>query len=169
MRINSTIFKNPQDDHLFDLSYLGIVTHSQKSVTIEQENHYFQVADVLYYDIKNKKFSKAIAKNTIESEVCGVVSKVIDLDNFEILTDGEIETDRYSFDKDTPLYLSNAVSGRLVSIEPDDIIKQVAVQSVGGIIVNIQRGYRTADVQDSSEELEPYTQDELDEIIKNIW
>ena len=166
---NSIIYKNPQDQHLFDLSYLGILNHERKTIEINQQNHYFQIGDVLYYDIKNHKFAKAIAKNSIESEVCGVVSEIIDIDNFVIITNGKIQTTRYNFEIGTSLYLSNAHEGKLVSIEPNNIVKQVATQIPNGIMINIQRGYKISNTESGSETLEPYTQTELDEIIKNIW
>ena len=166
---NSTIFKNPQDQHLFDLSYLGVLTHERKTIEINQQNHYFQIGDVLYYDIKNHKFNKAIAKNSMESEVCGVVSEIIDIDNFVMITSGEIKTTRYTFDPGTILYLSDAHEGKLVSIEPNYTIKQIATQLSDGIMIDIQRGYRTPITYDSSDSLESYTKTELDEIIKNIW
>lgn len=168
MRNNSTIYKNPQEQYLFDLSVLGTIMYEEKVVEINQPNHFFQVGDVLYYNIKTQIFAKAVAVNDIESEVCGAVLKVIDKDHFVITAKGEIETDRYTFDEGTPLYLSNAQPGKLVSIEPYDIIKQIATQTVNGIMIDIQRGYHTVNPT-VSEELEPYTQEELDEIIKNIW
>lgn len=168
MKNNSIIFKNPHDQYLFDLSILGTIIHENKTIEINQQNHYFQVGDVLYYNVKTQMFAKAIAVNNIESEVCGVVSKIIDKDNFIILSKGEIETDRYTFNIDTPLYLSNVNPGKLVSIEPQDVIKQIATQTINGIMIDIQRGYRTLN-QSFFGELESYTQEELDEIIKNIW
>lgn len=168
MRNNSTIYKNPQEQHIFDLSQLGTLVYAGGSIEINQENHFFQVGDVLYYNIKEKIFAKAVAVNNIESEVCGLVSEVIDKDNFVIIGDGILETDRYTFEEGKELYLSDAHPGKLVSIAPTDVIKQIATQLTNGIMIDIQRGYRTSNPT-SSEELEPYTQAELDEIIKNIW
>lgn len=168
MRNNSTIFKNPQEPHLFDLSSIGSVIHEDESVRINQIDHYFQKGEVLYYDVKANKFARAIAVNNIESEVCGIVSDVIDKDNFVIIAKGLFKTDQYTFDENTPLYLSDAHAGKLVSIEPYGIIKQIAIQATDGIIIDIQRGYKTT-ATSSSENLEPYTKAELDEIIKNVW
>lgn len=170
MKANSTIFKNPQDQHLFDLSCLGTITHENKTIKVNQQNHYFQVGDILYYNVKTNLFGKAVAVNNIASEVCGAVYEVIDKDNFVIVAKGEIKTTRYTFDEGTPLYLSENYPGKLISIQPSYIIKQVAIQTVDGIEIDIQRGYRIAgNLSPSTEELVPYTQEELDEIIKNIW
>ena len=167
--LNTNIFKNPNNEHLFDLSYFGILSREKKTIEINQKNHFFQVGDALYYNINEHKFDKAIAKNTIESEVCGVVTQVIDIDNFVIITGGKIQTNRYSFPEGTPLYLSDINSGKLVSIEPAYTVKQIAIQLLDGIMVDIQRGFRTPITYTSSDSLETYTKIELDEIIKNIW
>ena len=167
--LNTNIFKNPNNQHIFDLSYLGILTFEKKTIEIHQENHYLRIGDILYYNIKEHKFDKAIAKNTIESEVCGGVIDVIDNNNFVLITGGKIPTDRYSFEEGTKLYLSDAHEGKLVSIEPNYTIKQIATQLSDGIMIDIQRGYRTPITYDSSDSLESYTKTELDEIIKNIW
>lgn len=168
MRYNSDIYKDPEENHLFDLSSIGIITHEDKTVEINQDNHFFKTGDVLYFNVKTNMFAKAIAVNGMESEVCGVVSEVISKDSFLLVTKGSVQTDEYTFDVNTPLYLSNAHAGRLTSISPFNIIKQVAIQDSNGIIVDIQRGMKTTETS-SSEELEPYAKVELDEIIKNIW
>lgn len=165
---NSIIFKNPQDQHLVDLSYLGVLSHEKKTIEINQQNHYFQIGDILYYDIQNHVFAKAMAKNSMESEVCGAVSGIKDVDNFVMITLGKIKTTRYSFPVGTPLYLSDAHEGKLVSIQPNHIVKQIATQLIDGIMIDIQRGYKNQ-IDESTETLESYTQAELDEIIKNIW
>ena len=90
------------------------------------------------------------------------------MDYFEIVTTGLILTDRYNFDEGTVLYLSDATAGKLVSIAPADIIKQVATCVTNGIIVDIKRAYKLTDTT-STDEYEAYTQAELDEIINNIW
>ena len=167
--LNTNIFKNPNNQHIFDLSYLGILTFEKKTIEIHQENHYLRIGDILYYNIKEHKFDKAIAKNTIESEVCGGVIDIIDNDNFVLITGGKILTDRYSFEEGTKLYLSDAHAGKLVSIEPNYTIKQIATQLSDGIMIDIQRGYRTPNAESGSEALESYTKAELDEIIKNVW
>lgn len=168
MKNNSTIYKNPQEQHLFDLSKLGTLIYAGGLIEIAQPNHFFQIGDVLYYNVQTKMFAKAVAINTIESEVCGVVSSVPDKDNFVLVTEGKVETDKYTFDVDSPLYLSDAHPGKLVSIPPADVIKQIAIQTTNGIIVDIQRGYRTIN-STPVDDMEPYTKEELDEIIKNIW
>lgn len=168
MKNNSIIYKSSQEQHIFDLSQIGTLIYADKPIEINQQNHYFRVGDVLYYNVKTKIFAKAVAVNNIESEVCGVVSEVLDKDNFVLVSEGEIKTDRYTFNEGDILFLSDAHPGKLVSIEPFNIVKQIATQTTDGIIVDIQRGYKTLKSPES-EILESYTQAELDEIIKNIW
>ena len=165
---NSNIMKNPQERHIFDLTKLGILESPNQQIQISQSNHFFQVGDILYYDIRTQLFGKAIAVNNIESEVCGAVLSVQDNDTFTLITQGEIQTLRYAFPSGTPLYLSEIYPGKLISIEPTSVFKQVAIQTDNGIMIDIQRGYKSPNPS-YIEELEPYTQDELDEIIKNIW
>ena len=167
--LNSNIYKNSHDRYIFDLTSIGTVVREDETIEIYQENHFFRVADALYYDIKNHKFDMALAENTIMSEVCGVVSEIIDRNTFRIIVNGHIQTDRYSFDVNTPLYLSDAIGGKLVSIAPGNVIKQVATQVSGGIMVDIQRGFIYNPNNSQEEEMEPYTKEELDEIIKNLW
>lgn len=165
---NTNIYKNPEDQHLFDLSDIGTIIHKDRAIKINQEKHYFQVGDVLYYNVKTNLFNKAVAVNNIASEVCGVVSKVIDSNNFVLIAKGKIETDKYTFDENTPLYLSSSYPGKLTDTSPQNVIKQVGYQLIDGIMVDIQRGYYMVN-SSQTKELEPYTQEELDEIIKNIW
>lgn len=168
MKTNSVIYKNPEKEKVFDLTGVGTYTkHGESIISVIQENHMFQKGDAIYYDVNKQEFSKAIAQNTIESEVCGLVTDIKSKDEFTITPKGLIKTDRYDFSPGTILYLSDAVYGNLVSIEPR-IIKQVGIQVPGGIMINIQRGFLYPE-EETDIELEPYTQQELEEIIKNVW
>ncbi len=169
MKNNSTIFKNPEEHGVLDLSMLGTVNYVNNSVSITQKDHFFKTGDVLFYNVQESCFSKAYAINNIQSEACGVVSKVLDKDSFEIISKGLVETSRYTFDIGTILYLSEVVPGKLVSLPSSNIVKQIATQVSGGIMVDIKRGYHAGNPEEAVEELEPYTKEELDEIIKNIW
>lgn len=167
---NSNIYKNITKECLYDLSDIGTLLIDPADVLIEQEKHGFFVGDVLYFDIKAMKFDRAIARNTIESEVCGIISEVIDINTFKMINHGVIQTDRYNFAINSPLYLSEMYRGKLVSIEPKTNVIQIGIQQTNSIKIDIVRGFQIAD---STEEydgtLEPYTKEELDEIIKNIW
>lgn len=164
---NSTIFKNPEDPHLINLTLLGTISREDTTITIEQEDHCFQIGDVLYYDIKNLKFGKALAINTMEGEVCGIVSEVTDQNRFVLITEGKLVTDRYKYLPTSPLFLSEVIPGTLMSIPPTSVSKQVAVQVEDGIQVDIHMGYYLGG-EAAKVGLEPYTKEELDEIILNV-
>lgn len=166
-KLNSNIYKNPEEQHIIDLSRMGTIEVINNQEVI-QENHYFHIGDVVYYDIQMKRFSLAIARNTIESEVVGLVSRVIDMDTFVLTNTGTLYTDRYAFPDKTVLYLSDINPGKLVSIAPM-FVKPVAIQTTNGIIIDIARGWADKDSVLEPIEYEPYTQEELDEIISNIW
>lgn len=165
---NSVIFRNPQE-YFADIS--GIFTRRVPLVKepFEQKNHCFLIGDALYYDASDKKFQAAIARNTKQIEVVGVVAQIIDNDHFELSTTGLVETIRYPFPTGTQLYLSDVNAGKLVSIPPATSVKPVAVCGENGIIIEIDTGWFLSDDPPDESEYEPYTQEELDEIILNIW
>lgn len=165
---NSIIYKNPEERKILDFTNIGIKVYEDKTMDIHQESHFFAIGDVLFYNIETNKFEKALAENTIFSEVCGVVSKITSIDDFEIISFGEIKTNRYQFEIGTKLYLSDVQPGKLLSLYPSEIVKEIATQTLDGIIVDIKRALKTTATSDTST-YEAYTQEELDEIIMNIW
>lgn len=165
---NSIIYKNPEEYSVLDFTNIGIKLYEDKIMDIHQENHYFDVGDALFFNIKTNKFEKALAENNIFSEVCGVVSKINSIDDFEIISHGEIQTGRYAFELNTKLYLSDIQPGKLLSIHPAVIVKEIATQIEDGIFVNIKRALKTTATSDTNT-YENYTQEELNEIISNIW
>ena len=171
MRKNSTIYRSPEEPSIFDISSLGTYVKEDTEIKITQSMHYFREGDALYYDPMTVKFQKAIANNTIASEVCGIVSEVINLNTFIIVTEGEVMVPRYQYSPDSTLYLSESIDGHLTSIQPTYVIKPLGKQiEPGKILVDIQRSFVMAerDAFVNTEELEPYTQQELDEIILNV-
>lgn len=170
MKVNSVIFKNPEDDHLIDLGYLGTMLRENSTVQIMQRNHYFMAGDVLAYDIKKHYFVRAIAMNTMQSEICGVVSSVIDLDNFTLVVKGTVETPQYQYPDGSTLWLSEVIPGKLNSVTPTKTFKEVATQVSPGVIeVELKMGITMGSYKESSSgPLEHYTKEELDEIILNL-
>lgn len=169
MRTNSIIYKDPEEQQVFDLSSIGTIFMTGESlIEIKQENHRLRVGDVIYYDIHERKFDMAIAQNTIESEACGIVNQVVDEDNFTFIPKGLFETDLYSFNPGSVVYLSGNVHGKLTTIRSANVIKEIGIMVPNGIMINIQRGLRYK-TSEELEELETYTEEELQEIIQNIW
>ena len=166
-KLNSNIYKNPEEQHVLDLTTIGTIEIISNQ-EIVQEKHCFYIGDVVYYDIALKRFALAMARNTTESEVVGLVSRIVNNDTFVLTNVGVLYTDRYTFPEGTVLYLSDVNPGKLVSIAPD-YVKPVAIQTTNGIIIDIVRGWTDEHSVLQPLEYEPYTQDELDEIISNIW
>lgn len=166
-KTNSVIYRNPEKTSLIDFTLIGTIKTEDSEIRINQHDHFFQVGDALYFNPTDIKFGKAMAINSIESEVCGVVSEVIDNDEFIIVTEGFVKTDRYNFAIDSPLYLSEVIPGFMMSAEPTHVVKQVAIQTLNGIHVSIQMGYHISN-NPVKVVLEPYTKDELDDIILNV-
>ena len=166
--LNSVIFKNPENKHLFDLSLVGTRIYENQIIEITQANHFFEIGDALAYNAANQRFEKALAENSILSEVCGVVSKINSINSFEIITYGELKTGRYPFEAGLPLYLSDIQPGKLLTIYPNEIVKEIATCTLDGIMIDIKRALKTTATPDTST-YEAYTQAELDEIISNIW
>lgn len=171
MHKNSTIYRNPEEPSIFDITSLGTYVKEDTELRITQSMHYFRVGDALYYDPMTVQFRKAIANNTIASEVCGIVSEVVNLNTFIMITEGELVVPRYQYPPDSILYLSESIDGHLTSIRPMYVLKPLGKQiEPGRILVSIQRGFVMTehDAFVDTEELEPYTQQELDEIILNV-
>lgn len=169
MKTNSVIFKNPEDDNLIDLTYLGTILRENSSVEIEQENHFFMPGDVLAYSLNDKEFIRAIAVNTMQSEICGVVSKFIDKDHFILVVKGIVQAPQYKYPDGSVLWLSEVVAGKLMSVKPTRTFRQVAIQVSPGVIdVELKMGLTTGSVKQEPEESTGYTKEELDEIILNL-
>lgn len=167
-RHNSNIFNDPENDtSVFNMS--GLVINTEVPAYFHQW-HTFHVGDVLYYDGKMKEFRLAVGENTQKSEAAGVVCEVIDQENFAIAQTGKVETgDRYKYPVGSHLYLSDSRPGMLVSIAPVGAIKEIATMVAEGIImVDIQRGFIQSTYQQPDPSSEPYTREELEEIIQNI-
>lgn len=169
MKNNSIVFKDPEKEHLIDLTYLGTMLKEDSTICITQENHFFVPGDVLAYDLLSKKFIRALATNAVQSEVCGVVSEFIDVNNFVLVVKGLVNAPQYKFPNGSTLWLSEVVPGKLMSISPTNIFREIATQVSEGVIeVNIKMGFITGLPKAEPEILESYTQAELDEIISNI-
>lgn len=164
---NSVIYRNPDKTALVDLSTIGTLKSEKTEIKIRQMNHFFQPGDALYFNPNLNEFGKALAINSIESEVCGVVSEVLNDNEFIIVTEGFVKTDRYNFAVGSALYLSEVIPGFMMSVQPTHVMKQIAVQSLNGIQVSIQIGFHLSD-NPVKVTLEPYTKDELDDIILNV-
>ena len=169
-RDNSVIFKDPEDaDYLRDLTYVGTLEVEDNSITITQSNHCFAIADVICYNLGKLEYQRALAVNTVDSEICGVVKEVIDSNSFVLVTRGKIDGTKYSHPEGSDLWLSEVSPGHITSIEPTNVFRKIGAQlGPGSIEVSLDRGFTTGSSTSSGGSLEPYTKEELDEIIANI-
>ena len=167
--MNSIIFRNPDEHKIIDISKVGVVSLEDANIVITQRNHLLLKGDALFYNVTTKEFDRAIGVNAKNIECCGVISEVIDEDRFILVTKGIIENTKYSYPIGSALYLSEVTPGHLVSIMPLINVKQVGYQvSEHGIEVDLSIGMTKDYTRNVEQELVPYTQEELDEIIQNI-
>lgn len=99
------------------------------SVEVAQSGHGFIIGDVLYFDGTNYAKAKADAANT--AEVVGIVSEVVDIDNFVATTAGYVESGLELDVDGDPLvagsvyFLSASTAGGLTLNEPN-VVGQVS-------------------------------------------
>lgn len=138
---NSVIYRDVDEENILDFSHIGSNINSNE-IVLKEPDHYFILGDAIFYDIKTNHYRRALANNTIMSEVIGVVSKIIDKDTFQLTLKGNIILDRYSnITTGSILYLSPIITGKLIPDEPDNVSKIIAIKTENGIKVDIQRGY----------------------------
>ena len=171
---NSVIYRNVFEDEYINFSALGAYGSDDK-IRLSEHMNGFKIGDAIYYDFKTKHYKKALAKNSIMSEVIGLVSEIHNLDEFSITLKGLIQTDRYDgIENGTVFYLSDVIPGRLTEIEPSNISKIIGNKTTNGIYINIQRGYHLSE-KEIPDIIEPrrYTkqeiQDVIDTVMKNIY
>lgn len=93
------------------------------SKDINQSTHGFTVGTVLRYANQSGEtgYVKSQADDAENADVIGVVSEVVDVDNFKISYSGFITLAGQSFTAGQVMFLSDATAGLLTSTEPTDI------------------------------------------------
>ena len=110
---------------------------------VTQEAHAFAVGDFIYYHPFDK-YQKALAVDDYDANIVGMVTKVIDEDNFEYQWSGFYQTDIFTddngFTQGMPLYISDTDPGKTTQEQPD-ISKAVGypVENMG-LVISIERG-----------------------------
>jgi len=142
---NSVIFRDVYENKILDFSHIASDAKAN-IINLYEKNHFFEVGDAIYYDIYTHHYRRALAINSIMSEVIGVVSKIINLNEFQLTLRGDIILNRYdSISIGSPLYLSDIITGKLISNEPNKVSKIIGIKTDNGIRVNIQRGFHLTD------------------------
>ncbi len=110
---------------------------------VTQNNHGFVVGDFIYYHHANG-YQKALALDSYDSNIIGMVTKVINANSFEYQWDGFFSTTVFNnaagYVQGMPLYISDVHAGKVTQSQPD-ISKTVGYPvENAGIIICIERG-----------------------------
>lgn len=93
------------------------ITSQSVSININQTAHAFTVGNILRIQNAAATYLKAQADVAANAEVIGIVSSVIDANNFMLVTNGYV-TGLSGLTKGTVYFLSDATAGLLVTTEP---------------------------------------------------
>lgn len=133
-----------QPDNAIELLDDGYYVRTHSNIkTVVKINHGFEIGDFIFYH-PNDGYKKALAIDSYDSNIVGMVTKVIDDNTFEYMWGGFYATDIFTEDHDIvqgmPLYISDTEAGKTVQEQPD-ISKTVGypVENLG-IIISIERG-----------------------------
>lgn len=174
VRLNSNIYKNIFPDTVIDIEYISdLIDRTPTSAEdIVQENHGFELYDIVYLD-SNGRYQKALAEDSARASVKGVVSRISSPNVFTLMDTGRIEYMSLDHDDTSILYLSDKLPGKLVHyLDIDNTVYiPVAIYTDNSIIVNIQKG-SIGDVltpySDHEQLFESYTEHELNDIVNQI-
>ena len=133
-----------QPDNAIELLDDGYYVRTHSNIkTVIKINHGFKIGDFIFYH-PNDGYKKALAIDSYDSNIVGMVTKIIDDNTFEYMWSGFYATDIFNEDHDIvqgmPLYISDTEAGKTVQEQPD-ISKTVGypVENLG-IIISIERG-----------------------------
>lgn len=122
----------------------GLYVRDQSNIkTVTQEDHGFIIGDFIYYHPQNA-YQKASAIDDYDSNIVGMVTKVLNNNSFEYQWSGFFKTSIFSNDngyiQGMPLYISDIEAGKVTQEQPD-ISKAVGypVENIG-LIISIERG-----------------------------
>lgn len=111
--------------------------------TIDQAGHGFVVGNAVRADAVANTYVKALADNEANSMAVGIVSQVVNLNQFVVTYQGRILSGVPAVSAGTIMYLSDSVAGALTSTAPaiEVPILVVSQNAVSGIVINsLQRG-----------------------------
>ena len=133
-----------QPDNAIELLDDGfyVRTHSNVKLVIKI-NHGFEIGDFIFYH-PNDGYKKALAIDSYDSNIVGMVTKIIDDNTFEYMWSGFYKTDIFTeengYVQGLPMYISDTEPGHVVQEQPD-ISKTVGypIENIG-LIISIERG-----------------------------
>lgn len=112
-RMALTITKKVIDDIIDNVG-------ASSTVSVNQTTHTFVVGDVLRNTTSDNVYAKAQADSAANAEVIGIVTEVVDADNFVITTSGMVDAAGAvpALAAGTVLFLSPTTAGALTATEP---------------------------------------------------
>ena len=122
------------------LDKINSKTSNSNILKIHQYAHHFSLGNVVYLGTDGL-YKLAFGEDSERIEVIGIVTEIIDKDNFIITISGGFETNIFDkYPDGTVLYLSdiNNEYGMLTD-NPKYYIKPIATKIINGILINIQR------------------------------
>ena len=174
IRRNSNIYKNIFPEEILNMDYLNkSMTNTITSTNdIRQENHELSVGDFVYLDDDNR-YKKALAENSIKSNVKGIVSRITGPNIFTLMNSGKMEFNHLDYTDTTILYLSDKIPGKVVHYSEIDntIYIPVAIYIDNNIIINLQQGSigdTLAPYEQEEQIFEVYTEEELNDVINQF-
>ena len=133
-----------QPDNAIELLDDGYYVRTHSNIkTVTKINHGFEIGDFIFYH-PNDGYKKALAIDSYDSNIVGMVTKIIDDNTFEYMWSGFYATDifdeNHNIVQGMPLYISDTEAGKTVQEQPD-ISKTVGypVENLG-IIISVERG-----------------------------
>ncbi len=171
-RLNSNIYKNIFPEPAIDLTFILQKMDSTLTTAndVLQENHGFEIGDVLYLD-NDKKYKKAIAEDSNKSIVVGVVTHIIGRHVFTLMTSGTIPYNGPNYTDTSILYLSDKHPGKMAhytEIE-NTVYVPIGVYANDKLLISTQDGSIGDKLLPYNENatlgFEMYTEAELNDII----
>lgn len=138
------VLLSEKEDNALELLSDGYYVREHSNVkVVTVTNHGFVTGDFIYFH-PSKGYQLASAIDDYDSNIVGMVTEVIDANNFEYMWAGFYKTDVFNtangFVQGMPLYISDVNPGKVVQEQPD-ISKAVGypVEDIG-LIISIERG-----------------------------
>ena len=142
--VEAFVISSQADNALQKLSDGSYYVREHSNIkTVTQTNHGFIVGDFIFYK-HDTAYQKALAIDSYDANIVGMVTKVIDENQFEYQWSGFFPTTLFSnsngFIQGMPIYISDVDPGRAVQEQPD-ISKTVGYPvENAGIIIAVERG-----------------------------
>ena len=170
-RKNSNIYKNVIPYTVQD--YYDIITESvNETVDIRQPFHGLSRYDLVYCD-ENGFFQKALAADSIQANVVGIITEIKTPSVFTLMLNGNLEIKpNITPDKSSILYLSDKKPGKFASYSDieNNIYVPVGTYLDKKVILNIKQGVvgNLAEYQEEWYHIETYTEEEINDTINQI-